>query len=107
MSILEDRRAEFERRFTLDQEVLFRIGLRKARHAGVWTGQQLGMTDEEALQCGRELSDWAFDHPGDEALNRRVAFLLARSGIVPDPAHILAALKRAEKQARQEIMDGE
>ncbi len=107
MSILEDRRAEFERRFTLDQEVSFRVAARKATLMGLWAAEVQGLTEDQVRQTGKDLSNWSFNNPGEEALTKRVAFLLAKGGVTPDPSHILAALKRTEKQAKQDIMTGE
>ena len=72
MDKFEERQKAFEKKFEHDQDMLFRILSRRARLAGLWAAEHLGLKGEEAEAYAREIVQVDLDEPGHQDIVRRL-----------------------------------
>jgi hypothetical protein len=72
MGILDDRKRGSEKKFRLEQELLFRLKVRRNRLFGKWAANALGLTGSEAEEYVKSVMFADLQAPGDEDLLSKV-----------------------------------
>jgi hypothetical protein len=62
MTLFDDRERAFEAKFRLDQEMGFKVTVRRDRLLGLWAAAQMGLAEEEAKAYARSLVDAEMEH---------------------------------------------
>ncbi|GAB4189189.1 MAG: DUF1476 domain-containing protein [Thalassobaculales bacterium] len=107
MSGFSDREKEFESKFKLDQELRFKVTVRRNKLAGLWAAGLLGLAGEEAEGYARSVVEADFDRPGDEDVVEKLAKDFAAKGVDVSEHRIRKALEEKFEEARGQIMRGE
>jgi len=85
MTTFDKREEGFEKKFALDEELLFKAAARRNKLLGLWAAEKLGLsgTDAEAYAKSVVMAD--FQEAGDDDVFRKIkADLEAKSVGVPD-----------------------
>ena len=81
MTTFEERERAFENKFSHEQEVLFKIQVRRARLLGLWAAEQMKFGEAEAMAYARSIVDADFEEAGTADIVRRVCADLEQHGI--------------------------
>ncbi|RFC65147.1 DUF1476 domain-containing protein [Fulvimarina endophytica] len=101
---MQDRERDFENRFVHDQELKFRIRMRRNKLLGLWAAEKLGKSEDEARAYAQEIIRADFDGPGDRDVSDHLKADLAGTGISDAEIRerMEALLHEAEKQVMAE-----
>lgn len=68
----DDRQKGFERKFSLDQETLFKIEARASKLIGKWAAEKIGLSGTEAENYAKEIISANLDEPGYDDIKRKI-----------------------------------
>jgi len=105
MTTLQDREKEYENRFKLDQELLFKAKDRRNRMLGLWAAAKMGLSGEEAAAYASDLIDAAFQG-GDGRVIEKVVADLSAKGHSYSPARVRFELEHFGEEAKRQVMAG-
>ena len=103
MSAMDEREKGYERKFSLDQETLFKVKARRNRLLGNWVAAQLGLSGAAADDYAKEVVAADFERPGDEDVVEKVLRDTQAKGLSITAPDIRRELERFFGQARTEI----
>ena len=72
MTTFEDREKAFEEKFKHDQELQFKVEVRRNKMLGLWLAEMLGKTGDDAEAYAKEVVSSDFEEPGDADVVRKV-----------------------------------
>lgn len=72
MTTFNDREKAFEEKYKHDQELQFKVEVRRNKLLGLWVAELLGKGGDEAEAYAKEVVSADFDEPGDADLVRKV-----------------------------------
>ena len=72
MTTFNDREKGFESKFAHDEELKFRATARRNKLLGLWAGEKLGLSGDEAQAYAREIVKADLAEPGEEDVFRKV-----------------------------------
>ena len=81
MTTFEERERAFENKFSHEQEVLFKIQVRRARLLGLWAAEQMKFGESEASAYVRSIVDADFEKALGANIVSRVCTDLESHGI--------------------------
>ena len=83
MSVFDEREKAFETKYLHDQDLQFKVEVRRNKLLGLWVADELlGMTGDARDAYAKEVISADFEEPGDEDVVRKVMGDL--EGKVPD-----------------------
>jgi hypothetical protein len=95
-----------EARFSKRQELDFVIRNRRNRLIGLWAGQRLGLSEQEAAGYATDLVGEGIVKPGDEHLLAMLRQDLAKAGVSIAATELCAQLDRFHTVAAMEFGEG-
>lgn len=105
MSDMNDREKAFEKKYALDQEVMFRIEARAAKLFGLWLAGELGLSEAEAKNFAASAVSANLDEPGFEDLKRTVRPAIAEKGANITEAVLDTKLSHFMEEAKTQILN--
>lgn len=72
MSTFNDREKGFEAKFHHDEELNFKITVRRNKLLGLWAAEKLGITGADADSYAKEVVQSDFEKPGDSDVVEKV-----------------------------------
>ncbi len=72
MTTFDKREKDFEKKFKHDQDLQFKVEVRRNKLLGLWAAELLGKTGDEAEAYAKEVVAADFEEPGDADLVRKV-----------------------------------
>lgn len=106
MTTFDDREQAFENKFKHDEEVQFRINARRAKLAGLWAAELLGLTGDDASAYARQIVTVDFEEPGHKDIVRRILKDFQAKGVDVSEHRIEkeleSLLETASRQVRSE-----
>ena len=72
MSSFDDREKSFEKKFTHNEELQFKISARRNKYLGQWVSQILGYDQEKEKEYIHSVIKADFAEPGDEDVFRKI-----------------------------------
>ena len=104
MKGLIERRKGFEAEFERNQELRFRVTVRRNRLFGLWAAKWLGLlAGEEAEAYAKTVVAADFEAPGDADLIEKVRADLVKAGVAVTERELSAELERAAGEARRQL----
>lgn len=103
MTTFDEREKAFESKHQHDQDLLFRILARRAKLAGLWAAEQLGLTGGEAQAYAREIVTTDLEEPGYQDIVRRLRADFSRKGIDISDHRIERELERLLEVAKAQV----
>jgi hypothetical protein len=99
----DDREKGYERKFQQDQELAFKVRVRRNRHFGLWVAERLGLAGEAAETYAQDLVSMSLAHAGDDGILAMVSRDLAGKGVTLDATVLGTELLRCEAEAKQHL----
>jgi len=106
MSALDDLERLFQARFAYDDALMFRIRARRARLAGLWAGELMGLSSEASERYADDLALGGATGPGGNDLRNRIVADLRAAGVDLSEHRVERRLSRLLDEARTSIMVG-
>ena len=104
MKGLVERRKGFEAEFERNQELRFRVTVRRNRLFGLWAAARLGVpAGEEAEAYAKTVVAADFEAPGDADVVEKVRTDLDKAGVAVAERELRAELERAAAEARRQV----
>ncbi len=103
MTTFDEREKEFEARFKHDQELRFKVTVRRNRLLGLWAAQRMGLAGTAAEAYAKEIVDSEFAG-GDRHVIDKVCADLNAKGQSCTPAQVQFELDHFAEQAKRQIM---
>lgn len=103
MSGMDDRQKAFEKKYALDQELMFRIEARASKLFALWLAGQAGLNDEESKAFATTIISANLDEPGFEDVKRAIQPLLSEKSLKFSEAEIDSKLEHFMEEARKQI----
>ncbi|WP_373503387.1 DUF1476 domain-containing protein [Aestuariivirga sp.] len=72
MTTFDKREEGFEKKFAMDEEMLFKAGARRNKLLGLWAAEKLGLSGDEAEAYAKTVVAADFEEAGDEDVFRKV-----------------------------------
>jgi len=106
MSALDDLERLYQARFAYDDALMFRIRARRARLAGLWAGELMGLSPEAAERYADDLTSGGATGPGGGDLGVRIVADLRAAGVELSEHRVEKRLHRLLDEARTSVMVG-
>ncbi|OYQ35920.1 aldolase [Niveispirillum lacus] len=103
MTTFDEREQAFENKFKHDQELLFRIYARRAKLAGLWAADLLGLSGDDAAAYAKQIVSVDFEEPGHKDIVRRILSDFQAKGVDVSEHRIEKELDGLLETARQQI----
>lgn len=100
--IFEDREKQFEAKYKHDEELRFKVAVRRDKLLGLWAAKQLGITDADAY--ARSVIEADLEKPGDEDVIEKLLTDFKARGIEMSGHRIRTQMAACFEEARQQIM---
>lgn len=104
MTMFDDREKAFEAKYRLDQEVDFKVNIRRDKLLGLWAAEHLGLSGDAAKAYALSVVDAEFSEPDHDASHKVVRDFAAK-GVAVDEARVKKEMARLTEQARAEIIN--
>ncbi len=72
MTMFDRREKGFEDKYKHDQELQFKVEVRRNKLLGLWVAEMLGKSEDEAKAYARDVVAADFEEPGDADVVRKV-----------------------------------
>ncbi len=80
MNDMNDREQAFEKKYALDQEVMFKIEARACKLFGLWVASEIGLAGDAAKNLAAAAVSANLDEPGFEDVKRALRPIIADNG---------------------------
>ena len=104
MTTFDDREKAFEAKYRLDQEVLFKVTIRRDKLLGLWAAEKLGLSGDAAKAYALTVVDAEFSEP-DHDVGHKVMRDFNERGIAMDEDALRSEMARLQEVARRQIME--
>jgi len=102
MTTFDDREKAFEDKYKHDQELQFRVEVRRNKLLGLWAAELLGRTDAEAY--AKEVISADFEEPGDADLVGKVLGDLQDAGVEMSEHRLRKKMEECLAEAKDQVM---
>ena len=106
MTGFKDRETAFETKFKQDEELRFKVMARRNKLLGLWAGEQLGLSGDEAETYAKEVVKADFEKPGDDDVLEKVLGDLQAKGVDASQHSVRKRMDELLSEAARQI-DGE
>jgi hypothetical protein len=72
MTTFNDREKAFENKYKHDQELQFKVEVRRNKLLGLWVAEMLGLSGADADAYAKEVVSADFEEPGDADVVRKI-----------------------------------
>jgi hypothetical protein len=102
MTIFDDREKAFEDKYKHDQELQFRVEVRRNKLLGLWAAELLSKDDAEAY--AKEVISADFAEPGDADLVRKILGDLQDGGVEMSEHRLRNKMEECLAEAKEQVM---
>lgn len=99
-----DRQKAFEDKYKHDQELQFKVMVRRNKLLGLFIAELLGLTGEKAETYARDVISTDFEEPGDEDVVRKVMADIQGSDVDFSEHRLRKKMDELLTVAKQQIM---
>jgi hypothetical protein len=104
MASFDDREKQFEAKFGHDQELQFKVRVRRNRLFGEWVGEQIGLGGEDLNAYARSVVESDFNKPGDDDVIEKVMEDLRQHKVEISEHRVRRRLEEMLAEARRQVM---
>ncbi len=104
MTTFNDREKAFEDKYKHDQELQFKVEVRRNKLLGLWAAELLDKKGEEADAYAKEVISADFDEPGDDDVLRKVLADLTEGGVDFSEHRLRNKMDELLSIAKQQVM---
>ncbi|MDX1400937.1 MAG: DUF1476 domain-containing protein [Kiloniellales bacterium] len=106
MSGFDDREKAFEKKFQHDQDLQFKVEVRRNKMLGIWVANELfGLTGDEADAYAKEVVSADFEEPGEEDVVRKVMADIEARNIDFSEHRLRSRMEELLKAAKEQVMN--
>jgi len=102
MTTFDDREKAFEDKYKHDQNLQFRVEVRRNKLLGLWAAELLGKDNADAY--AKEVVSADFEEPGDADLVRKLLNDLADGGVEMSEHRLRNKMEECLEAAKEQIM---
>ena len=106
MTTFDKREEGFEKKFALDEELLFKAGARRNKLLGMWAAEKLGLSGPAADAYAKEVVMADFEESGDDDVLRKLRKDFDAKGIGQSDQQIRQTMDALMEQAVAQIKAG-
>jgi hypothetical protein len=103
MTTFDNREKAFEDKYKHDQELQFRVEVRRNKLLGLWAAELLGKDDAEAY--AKEVVSADFEEPGDADLVRKLLGDLEDGGVEMTEHRLRNKMEECLAVAKEQVME--
>jgi len=103
MNGFDNREKGFEAKYSVDQELEFKVIARRNRLLGAWAAEQMGLSGEAVDSYAKEVVAADFERPGDSDVVEKVLKDFAEKGIDLDEAGLRKKMNELSAVAREQL----
>jgi hypothetical protein len=103
MTTFDDRERAFEDKYKHDQDLQFRVEVRRNKLLGLWAAELLGKDDAEAY--AKEVVAADFEEPGDADLVRKLLGDLEDGGVEMTEHRLRNKMEECLAVAKEQVME--
>ena len=104
MTTFKDREKAFEDKYKHDQELQFKVEVRRNKLLGLWAAELLGRSGAEADAYAKEVVASDFEEPGDADLVRKLLGDLEKQGIEMSEHRLRKKMDELLTLAKEQVM---
>ncbi len=104
MTTFNDREKDFEAKFKHDEELKFKVTVRRNKLLGLWVGEKLGLDEGAAEAYAREVIEADFEEPGEEDVVRKIMADIEAKGADVSDYQLRKKMDELMAVARQQLM---
>ena len=104
MASFNDREKAFEDKYKHDQELQFKVEVRRNKLLGLWAAELLDKKGDEADAYAKEVISSDFDEPGDDDVLRKVLADLQGAGVDFSAHRLRHKMDELLSVAKQQVM---
>jgi len=104
MEALHERERAFESKFSHDEELKFRVLVRRAKLLGLWAAERMDLEGEKAQAYAKMLVHKDLELPGHKALREQLKADLAQRGVELSDHRLGEKMAELLDRAEREIM---
>lgn len=105
MTTFNDREKAFEDKYKHDQELQFKVEVRRNKLLGQWIAELLGKSEAEADAYAKEVVASDFEEPGDADVVRKIMGDLEKSGTDMSEHRLRKKMEELLTEAKEQIMN--
>lgn len=106
MSGFDEREKGYERKFERDQELDFKVKVRRNHLLGLWAADQLGLKGDAAAAYARGIIDPAKHLHGDDEIVKQIAGDFKEKSVALDATRIRLEVEQFAAEARKQLGTG-
>ena len=103
MNVFDDREKAFEAKYRLDQEMEFKVKIRRDKLLGLWAAEQMGIGGDSAKTYALSVVDVEFD-ASDHDAGHKIARDFVACGVSIDEAEIRHRMTVLFEIAKEQIL---
>jgi hypothetical protein len=103
MPTFEDREKAFEGKFKHDQELAFKINVRRNKLLGLWAAKEMGLSGADAEKYAKEVAMADMEKPGDDDVLHKVLNDLNAKGLKFTEHRLRAEMASLLAEARKQM----
>jgi hypothetical protein len=104
MTTFDEREKAFEKKFEHDQEIQFKVTVRKNKLLGLWAAGLMGKSGADAEAYAKEIVMANFEKPGDSDVVHKLMKDLAAAGKPTEDHTIIKQGERLLIEAKEQVM---
>ena len=104
MTTFNDREKAFEDKYKHDQELQFKVEVRRNKLLGLWVAELLGKAGDEAEAYAKEVVAADFEEPGDADLVRKILGDMERAGTELSEHRLRKRMDELLAKAKDQVM---
>lgn len=105
MTTFDDRESTFETKFAHDEQLRFKVTVRRNKLFGLWVAEMLGKTGPVAEAYAKEVIASDFEKAGDDDVIEKVERDLAAAGQAVPASTLRAQLSKCADKAKEQFMN--
>ena len=105
MTTFNDREKAFEDKYKHDQELQFKVEVRRNKLLGLWIAELLGKAGDEADAYAKEVVASDFEEPGDADLVRKVMGDMEQAGADMSEHRLRKKMDELLVVAKEQVMN--
>ncbi len=104
MTTFNDREKAFEDKYKHNQDLQFKVEVRRNKLLGLWAAELLGLQGGEAEAYAKEVVASDFEEPGDADLVRKVLGDFSAKQMEMDEQRLRKEMENLQVEAKNQIM---
>lgn len=105
MTTFDEREKAFEAKYRLDQELAFKVNVRRDKLLGLWVAEQMGFSQADAAAYAKSLVEADLAEPGDQDVVRKAMKDLHAHGSSLTEGELRKQMERLLSVAKAEVQN--